>query len=189
MSGLKIVIDSMIIGIGGVSRAGKTTLAFKIREWLGKTKVCILHQDKYIHPENAIPRIKDHIDWEHPGSLDFEKLISLTKQKSEEYPVVIVEGLMAFHSHELLKLMDKKIYIRISKDAFLNRKTLDNRWGDEPNWYIDHIWDSHFVYGLLPEKQNESLLVDGEECDIDETVQQFLDIPKIPDYDYKRNSD
>ena len=29
----------MIIGIGGVSRAGKTTLALQIRNWAGEEKV------------------------------------------------------------------------------------------------------------------------------------------------------
>lgn len=179
----------MIIGIGGVSRAGKTTLAFKIREWLGKKQVCILHQDKYIQPEHSIPKIKGRIDWEHPYSLDFDKLIDLVKEMEKKYPVVIVEGLMAFHHPELLKMMDRKIYIRISKDAFLNRKTLDNRWGNEPDWYINHIWESHFIYGLISETEEGLLMVDGEACCVDDFVQQFLEIPKIPDYDYKRDSD
>lgn len=168
----------MIIGIGGVSRAGKTTLAFKIREWLGNNSVCILHQDKYIQAEFDIPRIQDHIDWEHPASLDFDQLSKLINEKSQMYQIVIIEGLMAFYNPELLKIMDKKIYIQISKDAFLNRKTLDNRWGDEPDWYIEHIWDSHFKYGLLPVNEKNTLEIDGEACCTDEIVQKFLEIPQ-----------
>jgi len=178
----------MIIGIGGVSRAGKTTLAFKIREWFGKDKVCILHQDQYIQDEDHMPRIKNHIDWEHPDSLDFDQLKKLTLEKSKECPIVIVEGLMVFHDEELNQLMDRKIYIKISKDAFLNRKTLDNRWGKEPKWYIDHIWESHFIYGLLPENDKDAFVADGEACCIDDNVQKYLKIPKTPEYDYKRNT-
>lgn len=178
----------MIIGIGGVSRAGKTTLAFKIREWLGNNSVCILHQDKYIHSEFDIPRIQDHIDWEHPASLDFEQLSKLINEKSQMYQIVIIEGLMAFYKPDLLKIMDKKIYIQISKDAFLNRKTLDNRWEDEPDWYIEHIWDSHFKYGLLKEEGEDVLHIDGETCLMDDMVKDFLRIPKTPEYDNKTNS-
>jgi len=173
----------MIIGIGGVSRAGKTTLAYKIREWIGKDDVCILHQDKYIMPEAKIPRINDHLDWEHPDSLDFKKLQHLALKKSQEYPYVIVEGLMVFYNKDLLKLMENKIYINITKDAFLNRKTLDNRWGKEPKWYIEHIWESHFKYGLISEKSENVLHIDGEACCLEDQVQEFLKISKTTDHD------
>jgi uridine kinase len=173
----------MIIGIGGVSRAGKTTLAYKIREWLHSQKVFIIHQDEYIQPEDSIPKIKNHIDWEHPKSLDFKKLKEIISEKKNEYQLILVEGLMVFNDDELLNMMDKKIYIEISKEAFLNRKTLDNRWGDEPDWYIEHIWDSHFLYGLLPGDQKNAIKVDGEGCCIDDQIQDFLNIPKTNDYD------
>lgn len=164
----------MIIGIGGVSRAGKTTLAFKIREWFGKAHVCILHQDQYIQDESNMPLIKNHIDWEHPDSLDFEMFKKITNEKAKEYSIVIVEGLMVFHDDELNEMMDRKIYIKISKEAFLSRKTMDNRWGKEPEWYIDHIWQSHFIYGLIPKNEKNVLEVDGEACGIDEIVQNYL---------------
>jgi uridine kinase len=170
----------MVIGIGGVSRAGKTTLAYKIREWFGKKTVFILHQDDYTQPEEKLPKIKDHIDWEHPDSLDFSKLKSLLQEYSNRYPLVIVEGLLVFHDQQLMSLLDKRIYIQISKEAFLNRKTLDNRWGDEPDWYIEHIWTSHFNYGLLPLNEKNTLQIDGEACCTDEIVQKFLEIHQKP---------
>lgn len=173
----------MVIGIGGVSRAGKTTLAYKIREWIGKEKVLILHQDQYIQPETRIPQLQNHIDWEHPGSLDFKKLIQLTKEKSQEYEHVIIEGLMVFYHQDLLQLMDKKIYISISKQVFLNRKTLDKRWGNEPSWYINHIWESHFIYGLLPDSEKDSLKIDGESISAEEKVLEFLNIHKSSEHD------
>jgi uridine kinase len=170
----------MVIGIGGVSRAGKTTLAYKIREWIGEPHVFILHQDDYIQPEEKLPKIKHHTDWEHPDSLDFAKLSSLLKKYINQYPIVIVEGLMVFYDQQILDLLDKRIYIKISKDAFLSRKTLDNRWGDEPEWYIEHIWDSHFKYGLLPLNEKNSLQIDGEVCCTDEIVKNFIEIPQKP---------
>lgn len=166
----------MVIGIGGVSRAGKTTLAYKIRQWFGDETVFILHQDEYIQPESKMPKIQGHIDWEHPGSLDFETLKNLITEKSQKYPIVIVEGLMVFYEKALLDLMDRKIYIEISKDAFLQRKTLDNRWGNEPGWYIEHIWDSHFKYGLILKNDKNTLHIDGEACGTDDKVRDFLKI-------------
>ena len=164
----------MIIGIGGVSRAGKTSLAFKIREWIGYDEVLILHQDEFIQPMDKMPRISDHIDWEHPKSLNFESLIKKIEEFKKEKKTIIVEGLMVFWYPELLKMLDHKIFLTIRKETFLNRKTLDNRWGDEPDWYIQHIWDSHFIYGKLPDGEPNVLQLDGEACCTDEATKEFL---------------
>lgn len=166
----------MIIGIGGVSRAGKTTLAYKIRDWYNSKDLVILHQDNFIQPLDKMPLIKDHIDWEHPASLDFNALLSSINEKKTTNQIIIVEGLMAFWDRRILAAMDKKIYIRISKDAFFSRKTLDKRWEKEPQWYLEHIWNNHFVYGLLPSGESNVLQLDGESCCVDDIAKQFLRI-------------
>lgn len=166
----------MIIGVGGVSRAGKTSLAFKIREWLGYNEVSIIHQDEFIQPMELMPKIKGHIDWEHPESLDFIGLCEKVKAESEIRKFVVVEGLMVFWSEEILSLLDKKIYLKIGKEAFLSRKTLDNRWGDEPDWYIEHIWNNHFIYGKFPDNETNILQLDGEASCIDHSIKKFLNL-------------
>jgi uridine kinase len=166
----------MIIGIGGVSRAGKTTLAYKIREWLSQNDMILLHQDNFIQPLDKMPHVNDHIDWEHPGSLDFDALLKSISENKGIHKYVVVEGLMAFWNPKILALMDKKIYIRISKESFFSRKTIDKRWEKEPQWYLEHIWNSHFVYGLLPHGEANVLQLDGESCCIDEMTKQFLGI-------------
>lgn len=166
----------MIIGIGGVSRAGKTSLAFKIREWLGDREASIIHQDEFIQPMELMPKIHGHIDWEHPASLDFNRLLEKVKAESKLRKFVIVEGLMVFRSKELFSLLDKKIYLKIGKEVFLSRKTLDNRWGEEPDWYIEHIWNNHFIYGKLPDNETNILQLDGESCCIDQSTKEFLNL-------------
>lgn len=164
----------MIIGIGGVSRAGKTSLAFKVREWIGYDEVIILHQDEFIQPIDKMPRISNHIDWEHPNSLDFDSLIKKIQQVKAENKTIIVEGLMVYWNPSLRSLFDRKIFLKIGKKTFLNRKTLDNRWKDEPDWYIEHIWDSHFIFGLLPDGEPNVLQLDGEASCIDKATKTFL---------------
>ena len=48
----------MIIGIGGVSRSGKTSLAILIKNILEKKgeSVIILSQDNYVFPDSKIPK-------------------------------------------------------------------------------------------------------------------------------------
>ena len=166
----------MIIGIGGVSRAGKTSLALQIQDWIGEDKVKILHQDAYIQPLEKMPKIKGHIDWEHPKSIDFESLMLDIKKYCDSFQIIVVEGLMAFWNEKLTNLMHKKIYLEINKDAFLSRKTLDNRWEHEPEWYIEHIWKNHFVYGLLPNGLNNVLQLDGEIAYAKKMVKSYLEI-------------
>lgn len=168
----------MIIGIGGVSRAGKTSLAFKIREWMGYNYVSVIHQDEYVRKDDKMPKIKEHIDWEHPDSLDFSGIIDKIKEESTKNKIIVVEGLMVFWNEQLLSLFDKKIYIKISKNTFLSRKTLDNRWGDEPDWYIEHIWGAHFQYGTIPNGGHGFLQLDGDACCTDDLVKEYLGILK-----------
>ncbi|MCK5775138.1 MAG: hypothetical protein KAH25_03125 [Bacteroidales bacterium] len=150
----------MIIGIGGVSRAGKTSLALQIQKWYGS--VALLHQDDFIKPENEMPTIRAHIDWERPDAYDYDSLIKAVQLAQEKYDVVVVEGLMVLCHAGLTDIMDKTIYIKISKDAFLSRKTLDKRWGDEPDWYIEHIWNSHFLFCEDINHDKDVLVIDGE---------------------------
>jgi len=65
----------MIIGIGGVSRAGKSTLSELLQkrfEQIGKS-TAIIEQDKYINKVEDIPKIRDKTDWESPLSINFAK--------------------------------------------------------------------------------------------------------------------
>ncbi len=141
----------MIVGIGGVSRAGKTTLAnLMAKLFLARGKsVSIIHQDEYVNEESALPRIQDRLNWEHPSSIRVKDFRDAIKNAKEQNDLVIAEGLFCFYDSTLTDLMDRKILVTISKETFLERKKEDLRWGSEadPVWYMEHIWDSYLKYG------------------------------------------
>lgn len=139
----------MIIGIGGVSNSGKSALARRIEKLVHPKKACVLCQDDFTKPRLAY--IKDHLNWEHPDSIDFEKLYQRVLQEEKSHDVVIVEGIFAFHHAPTTQLYDKAIYLIIDRNTFFDRKKRDIRWGKEPAWYIEHIWDSHLAYGGKPD--------------------------------------
>ena len=58
-----------VIGIGGVSRSGKSTLSQLIAEWYSDKKVSILKMDNFVFDEKLIPQIRGETDWEVPRSL------------------------------------------------------------------------------------------------------------------------
>ena len=165
---------NMIIGIGGISRSGKTKFSRKVSKWFrdqGKT-VQVLHQDDFVRPESEIPLIRDHIDWEVPESLDWSKWDAAIRKAQGEAEVVIAEGLMVFREKDSEIHFDRKVLVDISEETFFARKREDLRWGKEPEWYIQYIWDSYLIYGK-PEGF-EGLLISGERKVEEEVWRSYL---------------
>jgi nicotinamide/nicotinate riboside kinase len=159
----------MIIGIGGISRSGKSFLAQKLKVEFNRKnmKTIILEQDVFVLPEQSIPMIRDHIDWEIPESIDWIRLKETITHHVKENEVVIVEGLMVFWDNNLSKMYDRRILINLDRDSFMARKKRDLRWGLEPDWYIEHIWNSFLIYGQMPEPSDLDIIIDGaREIDI-----------------------
>jgi nicotinamide/nicotinate riboside kinase len=136
----------MIIGIGGISNAGKSTLARRIKNHYSSKSVSIICQDDYAVATEKIPTINDHADWERPESINFSLYEKVVKEEIEKSEIVIIEGIFAFYKNNLLEIMDKKIYLNLDNKSFIMRKKNDFRWGQEPDWYIEHIWKSHYKY-------------------------------------------
>lgn len=152
----------MIIGIGGISNSGKSKLAAVIKEHYPDKKVCILCQDDFAMLTADIPKIKGHTNWEIPESINFNRYYSRIINESKENDIVISEGLFVFYEPRFVKLYDKMIYLSISKDTFYERKKQDFRWGKEPDWYMDHIWDSHFEFCNKIAIRNHAFQLSGE---------------------------
>ncbi|KAF5070168.1 Uridine kinase [anaerobic digester metagenome] len=167
---------SVYIAIGGVSRSGKTFLA----EMLGGIlpDAVIIHQDTYIPDKENIPVIRDHLDWERPQAIDWQAFKNAIDVAGQSFRYVIVEGLLVFHDETINQLYNKNIFISLSKEVFVQRKRADLRWGAEPDWYIEHIWQSHLSYGTLPSTIQRPVIIDGEEdFNMDKILKQ-LNLPE-----------
>lgn len=153
----------MIIGIGGVSRAGKSTLAARLQEFFKKNgqSADIFCQDEYVKPKISIPKVQGVPDWERPSTIKWDNL-TRDVQKSQA-DIQIVEGLFSFYPASLRKMYDTKVFLEISKDTFQRRKTEDKRWDEEPDWYAEHVWRSFLKYGQTKGDKSEYLIMSGEE--------------------------
>jgi uridine kinase len=136
----------MIIAIGGISNAGKSRLAARIADYYKNQSTIILCQDNYANPTPQIPKIDGHTNWEIPESIDFDRYYQKIIDSKFHYDIIIAEGLFVYYDDRLNDLYDKCIYMTIDKDTFMERKKEDFRWGKEPEWYMEHIWGSHFNY-------------------------------------------
>jgi len=164
----------MIIGIGGVSRSGKSTLAEIINSIFSQDKLVIIPQDNYVFDEEEIPVIQDEIDWECPESIDFERYKVALEKASEANDVAIAEGLLAFYDEKINQLYDKKLFVSIGEKIFRERKVSDLRWGRFPDWYIDHIWDSYLKYGKINVNSIDYLHLDGSKPFDQDLIKEFL---------------
>ena len=164
----------MVIGIGGVSNAGKTHLAEKLADHFQHKSTKIISQDDFVLPVSEIPQIIDHIDWETPESINFPSFKHAIIEAEKNYDFVIVEGIFVFFDKAVNELYDKKIFIEISKETFLQRKIKDDRWGIEPDWYRDHIWNSYLKFGQPKKKMKDMYYLDGNREIILSDILQFL---------------
>ena len=133
-----------LILISGISRSGKSSLASQLSTQL---KHCtIFSQDEHTLPENMLPKIKNRIDWEKPETVDWSKLNRRIDQPANSSEYIICEGIFAFCSHALLAKAHFTIAIDIPKASFFKRRRKEDRWGFEPEWFIQHVWNSHLRY-------------------------------------------
>ncbi|MFA5417164.1 MAG: hypothetical protein WC341_01775 [Bacteroidales bacterium] len=165
----------MVIGIGGVSNAGKSTLARNLKKVLHEVDVVSLCQDDFALPIGEIPKINGHTDWECTDSIDFDRFYKEALHQIKLHELVILEGIFAFQDERLNNLMDLKLFLTLDKKTFLTRKNKDIRWGKEPEWYVEHIWDSHQKYSRQQPLQNNYIMLQADQgINATEIAQKYL---------------
>lgn len=139
----------LTIGIAGGSGSGKTTIAQKITEKVGRHRISFIEMDSYYKDLSHLPhdeRAKYNFD--HPASLDIELFIEHLKLlksgmpiEKPEYsfvthsrekdttrvfpqPVVILEGLLLFENRFVRDLIDIKTYVETPSDVRFIRRLM-----------------------------------------------------------------
>lgn len=141
------VSGPLVIGLGGGSGSGKTTIARSIVEAIGPDKVTLIQHDAYYRDQSDLPmeeRVK--VNYDHPESFETPLLVRHLRElregraverpiydftvynrqpdtvRVEPKPVVIVEGLLVLYEPELRELMDLKIYVDTDSDLRILRR-------------------------------------------------------------------
>lgn len=129
-----------LICIAGGTGSGKSTLAIALHRRHPEL-VTVLHLDDYFRRSADVARVDGFINWEHPDSVDFDRLAqdlaalargtSVTvRTRSELYnpdfdrakrnfvmqqidpaPVIVLEGYLSLHDARIRALMDYGIYL------------------------------------------------------------------------------
>jgi uridine kinase len=142
-----IKVNPLIIGVGGGSGSGKTTVVNKIVEGIGRDQIVLIEHDSYYRDLSHLPlseRIKQNFD--HPASLETELLIrhldALKKGYKIDMPVydfvehtraaesisvapkkvILIDGILIFSEPNLRKRMDIKLFVDTDDDVRLLRR-------------------------------------------------------------------
>ena len=137
----------LIIGIGGGSGSGKSTVARKIAEALTPASVAFMDMDAYYkhHTELTLDE-RRHLNWDHPEAFDFDLLASqldaLARGEAVEKPVydfvshlrdertvqippadvVVIDGILLFVDPRVRDRCDVKIFVDADADVRLIRR-------------------------------------------------------------------
>jgi uridine kinase len=171
----------MIIGIGGVSRAGKTTLSNFLKKKLRK-KTYEIHLDHYIKesshwdffakfPAFYLSMLYRKFDMEHPETIDFTRLYNDILLHSQENEIIIAEGFLITYDQRIRSLLDKYIHIHLTKEEFMKRRMNDFKRNNE--WYANHVWNSFMKFGNNYHDLNHMVLNGNQQVD-KEAVLRFL---------------
>ena len=142
-------LTPFLVGIGGGTGAGKTTLANKILEAFGRHRAALISVDSYYKDLNHLPGDKRRqINFDHPEALDQQLLLEHIKALRQGHSIrkalydftshtvtgqhlvieakaiIVVEGILVFSLTGLRRLFDMKIYIDEAADIRLLRRLM-----------------------------------------------------------------
>uniref|UniRef100_A0A915JLY2 Molybdopterin synthase catalytic subunit n=1 Tax=Romanomermis culicivorax TaxID=13658 RepID=A0A915JLY2_ROMCU len=155
----------LIIGLGGVTCGGKSTIAHKIASHLrsycpDNLEILILNQDDFYLPEEKCVRLFELNTWnfDDKSAIDFEKMRQLMLEKIREFEkrsndkklLIIVEGNMIFEDEKLLNLLR---HVYFFKGEYEHVKSIRDRRSyippDVPGYFDTVAWPAYVEHEKL----------------------------------------
>ena len=123
---------TLVLGISGCTRSGKSTLASALAEALGASKTAVIRQDRFA---SKVLAAQAEGGWESTDSIDFKAFRDAVVEASKgSKHFVIVEGFRAFASRPpggVVDLLHHLIWIELSREACYERRMATTRVPEE----------------------------------------------------------
>ena len=180
--------DIFVIGIAGGTGSGKTTITRDIEKSLGSNVTVITHDSYYKAHHDMTYDERTLLNYDHPDAYDTDMLVehlaALKRGEDIECPVydfkihdrseetitikpsrvIIVEGILVFHSEALRNLMDVKVFVdtdadvrilrRIVRDVKERKRSLDS----VINQYLGTVKPMHEAF-VEPSKRYADVII------------------------------
>ncbi|ELK19391.1 Nicotinamide riboside kinase 2 [Pteropus alecto] len=153
-----------IVGIGGMTNGGKTTLTNSLLNAL--PNCCVIHQDDFFKPQDQIPVGEDGFkQWDVLESLDMEAMLSTVQawasnpQKfarahgvsvqpdTSDTHILILEGFLLYSYKPLVDLYSRRYFLTIPyEECKQRRSTRSYMVPDPPGLFDGHVWPMYLKY-------------------------------------------
>jgi uridine kinase len=124
---------AFVIGIGGGSASGKSTIAQELSKRLAPLSVRVINQDRYFWDGPRLPRhsntpgSRTWPDHNHPESFDLDRLYcDVCAAREGSADVVILEGILVLWDPRIRDLMDLKLFVEADADERIVRRIRRN---------------------------------------------------------------
>lgn len=163
--------SAFVVGIGGGSCSGKSTLAAALREALTPLSVRLVNMDTYMLREKG-PHLTlstgEHLpDNNHPESTD--NALALAAIHSSRDQVVIVEGLMVLHLPQIVRILDMALFVETDAAIRTARRILRSheRQPDQSlewiaRYFLECAVPGHEAY-VEPSRKSADFVVSGSD--------------------------
>lgn len=144
-----------LIGLSGLSGAGKTSLAEHLESQGGVKR---FRFDAFYKDEDECPKIGGRPHWDLPESLHldeaYETLCEIKKGNDiwlplysrkenrrvgqtifQPFPIIFAEGLMLFSDERIRSLFDLRLWLEVSEEEALRRRLLR-----QPDYDVEYHW-------------------------------------------------
>ncbi len=122
-----------VVGIGGDSASGKSTLTSRLEERLPDYKVKVFRMDKYFREASERPDVagilngKIYRDDNHPNTLDLERLhADVLAAREEDWDIILIEGMFILWDEAMAPVLDLKVFVDCDPDERLRRRVTRN---------------------------------------------------------------
>lgn len=164
----------VVVGIGGGSAAGKSTLARTLAERLAPRRVEVTGQDRFFKPRAELPPFPSSSrelpwpDYNRPDSFRVSELVDHLRGLTA-CEVAIVEGILVLHEDEVREQLDLRLYVEAAADERIVRRIRRNVAAGIPlddiaDYYLESVRFQHQRFNA-PTAAWADLLVPGGAAD------------------------
>uniref|UniRef100_I3LWJ1 Nicotinamide riboside kinase 1 n=1 Tax=Ictidomys tridecemlineatus TaxID=43179 RepID=I3LWJ1_ICTTR len=168
-------MKTFVIGIGGVTNGGKTTLAKNLQKHLPNCSV--ICQDDFFKLEalNMEEMMSAISCWmESPG----HSVESTDGTSAEEIPILIIEGFLLFNYRPLDTVWNRSYFLTIPyEECKRRRSTRVYKPPDPPGYFDGHVWPMYLKHRReMEDITREIVYLDGTKPEEDLFAQVYEDV-------------
>jgi uridine kinase len=180
-------MGAFVIGIGGGSASGKSTIARKLKDRLAPLRAEVMNQDRFFWERDRLPRAANRAgtrewpDYNQPDSFDWTNLrLALQAARSGCAEVVILEGILTLWDGELRELMDLKLFVEADADERIVRRIRRNVGAGYDldgicDYYLDSVRYRHEEF-CQRTKAHADLVIPGGRDEVQEAERSLAEV-------------